>query len=91
MQIRRKCPWCGGLFYLDSGIALCPHCRRPVKAEGKATHEMLRLAFAEALAKKSAFWAKEWATWSEEFGADALDKLADMARSIGDHDDDYSQ
>jgi hypothetical protein len=64
--IRRKCPWCGGLFYLDQGVALCPHCRKPVKADGQK-NESLRLAFIGALADKAAFWQGEIAELMTSF------------------------
>lgn len=72
--VRRACPWCGGFFLLDSGIALCPHCRKPVKAgEGALpAHQVLRQEVAEALYEKAEFWRAELAACAVEFGEAAV-------------------
>ena len=66
---RRKCPWqgCSGYFLLDFGVALCPHCRKPVKAVGGVSEEKLKDAYVEALGEKLAFWQNEIETWAAEF------------------------
>lgn len=64
---RRKCPWCGGLFYLDEGVALCPHCRKPVKAPGHKARETLGAAYAQALAERLAYWQAEMAELAASF------------------------
>lgn len=32
--IKRTCPSCGGAFYLNGGVARCPHCGQTVSAGG---------------------------------------------------------
>jgi len=66
---RRKCPWegCGGYFYLDEGIALCPHCHKPVKAKVGASWTGFASACADALADRLAYWQAEVAELATSF------------------------
>jgi len=80
--IKRRCPWCDGLFLLNNGIALCPHCRKPVKAN-QTTHEITLRMYSEAIAKVAEFWTSELEIWAGEFGEDAVKKLKQSLDKTG--------
>lgn len=62
-------------------MALCPHCRKPVKAVvGKIAGDALRDAYARVLADKLAFWQAEASAWAAEFGTEATQKLLELIR-----------
>lgn len=58
-MIKRRCPRCNGLFYLDSGTARCPHCGKCVQADDSAP-------------KIDAFWQRELDNILSEFDISAL-------------------
>jgi len=73
------------MLFLDSGIALCPHCRKAVKADGATSRyrEAMASAYADAIAGNTAFWKAQVAEWAAEFGYDAVKKLAEWIRGYG--------